>query len=76
MKSKYINKWLCSCGKEMILDDINYNFKGNQDEYWMCECGCSSVIKIRYGKPYKVDVYDENGDEVQYYVIEEENVND
>lgn len=31
------------CENEMILDDCDYNFKGNKDNYWICE-------KIRYGK--------------------------
>ena len=40
-----------NCGAEMVLDDINYNFKGCQDEYWLCEqCQSSFFIKVRYGK--------------------------
>ena len=54
------------CGKEMFLDDVDYNFKGNQDEYWMCESeDCdfvreneyqySLVAKIRFCKLWKID---------------------
>ena len=59
MESKYVKKYLCSCKKEMRLDDIDYNFKGNQDEYYICdECGRSAVIKIRYGKVVGIEVYE------------------
>lgn len=39
------------CHNEMIIDDIDYNFKGNQDEYFYCTCGSALFRKIRYGKP-------------------------
>lgn len=43
-----------NCGAEMYLDDIDYNFRGNQDEYWVCEKCCSTVIvEIRYSKECK-----------------------
>lgn len=39
------------CESEMILDDCDYNFKGNKDNYWICEnCGSFTFEKIRYGK--------------------------
>lgn len=39
------------CGKEMKLDDIDFNFKGNQNEYWTCpHCHFSAIAKIRYGR--------------------------
>lgn len=25
------------CESEMVLDDCDYNFKGNKDNYWICE---------------------------------------
>lgn len=34
----------------MTLDDVDFNFKGNQDNYWICDCGGSAFEKIRYGK--------------------------
>ena len=42
------------CNIEMILDDVDYNFEGNQDEYWTCPnvdiCGIGLFVKIRFGK--------------------------
>ena len=35
MKCKY-------CNSEMRLDDVDYNFKGNKDNYWICE-KCNSL---------------------------------
>ena len=34
MKCKY-------CNSEMRLDDVDYNFKGNKDNYWVCD-NCNS----------------------------------
>ena len=40
-----------NCGKEMRKDDVDYNFKGNYDIYWICdECNISCEEKVRYGK--------------------------
>lgn len=55
MKCKY-------CGKEMRLDDVDYNFKGNQNNYFICDdCEASAIEKIRYGKSISVNW--EKGDE-------------
>ena len=53
------------CGEELDCDDIDYNFKGNQDEYSICNhCHTSFVFYIRYGKVWKYDktkmYFDEN----------------
>ena len=40
------------CNANMLLDDVDFNFKGNQDNYWQCEndnCLASCFEKIRYG---------------------------
>lgn len=38
------------CQYEMILDDKDVNFKGNQNNYWLCyNCGASCFERIRYG---------------------------
>ena len=43
------------CGNKMRLDDVDYNFKGNQDNYWICDnCHASAFEKIRYGKSVSV----------------------
>ena len=48
MKCKY-------CGSEMRLDDTDFNFKGNKDNYWACDtCGATAFEKIRYGKSVSV----------------------
>lgn len=50
------------CGKEMIKDDVDFRFSGNQDNYWLCEsCHASAFEKIRYGKSIFVEFY-ENDD--------------
>lgn len=39
------------CCKEMLIDDIDYNFDGCQDEYWLCpNCNSSLFRKVRYRK--------------------------
>ena len=42
-----------NCGKEMYVDDLDYSFKGNQDEYWLCfDCKDSLFVKGKYVKKY------------------------
>lgn len=43
------------CGKEMIKDDVNFNFKGNKDIFWICECGGNCTEKIRFSKTWKME---------------------
>ena len=46
------------CGKKMELDDVDYNFKGNQDNYWVCgNCNARAFEKTRYGKSVRADFY-------------------
>ena len=41
MKCKY-------CNSEMRLDDVDYNFKGNKDNYWKCDnCNASAFEKLQ-----------------------------
>ena len=51
-KNRYTQDIACKyCGKLMTLDDIDYNFEGNQNNYWTCfDCKSSCFEKIRYGK--------------------------
>ena len=45
----------------MELDDVDYNFKGNQDNYWVCDnCNARAFEKIRYGKSIRVDFQKED----------------
>lgn len=50
MYSKYTKEMKCKfCGHDMTLDDIDYNFEGNQDDYLICpHCGSSCIVKIRF----------------------------
>lgn len=53
------------CKKEMRLDDVDFNFKGNKDNYWICDdCKTSCIEKIRYGKQIKVEWADSEGCEI------------
>lgn len=48
--SKY-NTYECKyCGGDMELDDCDYNFKGSEDDYFICKCGASCRVKIRYNR--------------------------
>ena len=39
------------CNSKMRLDDVDYNFKGNKDNYWVCDnCNATAFEKIRYNK--------------------------
>ena len=43
------------CKENMILDDVDYNFKGNQDNYFTCnDCHISALVNIRYYKIARV----------------------
>lgn len=47
-----------SCQNDMILDDIDYNFKGNKDNYYVCEqCDIACFEKIRDNKSVFVHFY-------------------
>lgn len=38
------------CGGLMYIDDVDYNFPGNFDNYWLCpECGATATELIRHG---------------------------
>ena len=42
------------CNSEMLLDDIDFHFKGCLDKYWICEnCKTSCTEEIRYGQSFK-----------------------
>ena len=54
MKCKY-------CGKEMSLNDVDYNFVGNKDNYWICDnCNARAIQMIRYGKSIKVEFIEDD----------------
>ena len=42
------------CGKDMVVDDIDFNFNGCYDIYFICEdCSVSSIEEIRFGQSYQ-----------------------
>lgn len=44
-----------NCTLEMRLDDVDFNFKGNKDNYYVCDnCNVTCIEKIRYGKQSSV----------------------
>lgn len=54
------------CGKLMELDDIDYNFDGNQNEYYACfDCYTSALVKVRYSRIVKTEYTDEYGNEIR-----------
>ena len=60
------------CGSEMFLDDRDFNFKGNYDNYWLCEdesCLTSCFEQVRFGQSFKEEWHSENNNEVKDYVI-------
>lgn len=52
----------CQCNNEMIVDDEDYRFNGNRDVYLICEkCNMAALAKIRFGKLFEVNYYNEEG---------------
>lgn len=61
-----------ACGLEMALDDVNVNFKGNKDNYWICEnCNTSCIEQIRYGQTWRELWHSENESVVDYTIKHE-----
>lgn len=43
------------CNSQMRLDDVDFNFKGNKDNYWVCDnCNATAFEKIRYIRYNKI----------------------
>lgn len=50
------------CDTEMVLDDKDFNFEGNYDNYWICpHCPVSCVEQVRFGQSFKEKWYSEVG---------------
>ena len=61
------------CGSEMRLDDTDYNFKGNKDEYWECGvCRTSCIREIRFSKPHRDIWHSESYVPYKDYIIKYE----
>lgn len=58
------------CGAKMYLDDKDFNFKGNYDDYWNCEeCQTSCIEEVRFGQSFREIWHSENNNEVKDYTI-------
>lgn len=58
------------CGSDMYLDDKDYNFKGNYDNYWGCnKCNSSCIEKVRFNQSFKEIWHLETDDGVKDYEI-------
>ena len=54
------------CGQDMVLDDVDYNFEGNKDKYWICEdCQCSCIEEIRFFQSFQEHWHIESKDGVK-----------
>lgn len=48
----------------MILDDIDYNFEGNEDRYYLCpKCHSYLIVKVRYRKIIRKTFITNRGEE-------------
>ena len=46
------------CHSDMVVDYIDYDFKGKQDEYYVCErCKTHLKVLVRFGKVWKKEVF-------------------
>lgn len=61
-----------NCGCEMMLDDIDFKFEGNQDNYFICtKCNSEVIQNVRVGKLIRNIYIDEDGKiiNIESYVI-------
>ena len=59
------------CQTKLVVDDIDFNFKGNQDESLICpNCLIYIYSKIRYGKICKVRIEEPNDEDEKQRMIE------
>lgn len=58
------------CGEKMYLDDIDYNFKGCFDNYFICKnCQTSCIEEVRFNQSFQEHWHTENNDIAKDYVI-------
>lgn len=63
------------CNHELIVDDVDYNFKGNQDEYSICpKCFIFLFTKVRYNNICKTTIDEMDQDTKEMYREEFEGV--
>lgn len=53
------------CKKEMLVDDIDFRFRGYQNEYHLCEkCNISAFVKVRYSVIQSIEFQDADGNKI------------
>lgn len=62
------------CKTDMVLDDVDFNFDGNFDNYWLCEdCEINCVEEVRYYQSFceiwDSEIYEEFRDHVVKHPI-------
>ena len=46
------------CHSDLEFESLDYRFYGNQDELYLCpRCGNGLIVKIRFGKVWKKEIY-------------------
>jgi len=49
------------CGAKMRLDDVDYDFKGKYDNYWVCDnCQTSCIEEVRFSQRFREHWHSEN----------------
>lgn len=60
IKNKIHSEKCPNCKINFLIDDVDFNFKGNENDYCYCEkCGLNALIKVRFGKVWKIEYYKE-----------------
>lgn len=60
------------CGRTMRLYSVDVNFKGNKDNYLVCDhCMTSCIEQIRYGQTWRELWHSENESVVDYTIKHE-----
>lgn len=63
----------CNCGEHMDIDDIEYNFKGNKNEWLYCEkCKINCYAEIRFNQLFRIKFEQYNEETDDYTIIKEE----
>lgn len=61
------------CGSGMRLDTKDRHFKGNYDNYWICDnCLTSCIEEVRFSQSFNEIWHSENNGEVKDYEIKHE----
>lgn len=65
-KKTYAQPICPNCKNGMRLDDIDYNFDGCQDEYWLCnDCEITAYVKVRYANVVVIEYFNTWGEVIK-----------